>query len=122
MKQSSHGFTLIEVLVATVLLGIGIFALLGTSSSVSRMIGRGKMETRAAQVASRRMEILRLAANALPRCTDPQFASGGPSLSAGMTESWQVSAQGTARQVRVTVTYLTVQGARSAMLETRLAC
>jgi prepilin-type N-terminal cleavage/methylation domain-containing protein len=122
MKHSSLGFTLIEVLIAVVLLGIGIIALAGGSSSVTRMIGHGKVETRAAQTASRRMEILRLAGAELPRCTNPRFASGGPVLSGGMTESWQVPATGKVRQVSVTVTYLTVRGPRSARLETKLAC
>jgi hypothetical protein len=87
------------------------------------MIGRGKIETRAAQAASRRMETLRLAAYAtLPRCTDPGFASGGPILSGVMTESWLVPPTGRVRKVRVTVTYLTARGSREAMLETALTC
>ncbi len=105
MPLTSRGFTLIEVLVAIVLLTIGLVALVGSSSSVTRMIGRGKIETRAAQVAARRMETLRLLADASPlnstgkgpRCTDPEFTSGGPVLSGGMTESWQVSGTGTVR-------------------------
>ena len=122
MKNPSTGFTLIEVLIAIVILTIGIIALAGSSSSVTRMIGRGKIETRAAHAASRRMEILRLAANAPPRCTDPVFVSGGPVISGGMTESWQVPGTGTVRHVRVMVTYLTVRGPRTAILETRVAC
>jgi prepilin-type N-terminal cleavage/methylation domain-containing protein len=122
VNNPSRGFTLIEVLVAIVLLTIGIIALAGSSGSVARMIGRGKVETRAAQAATRRMEILRLAADAPPRCTDPGFASGGPVLSGGMAESWQVPGTGKVRHVRVTVTYLTVRGPREAMLETRVTC
>jgi prepilin-type N-terminal cleavage/methylation domain-containing protein len=122
VKNSTRGFTLIEVLVAIVVLTIGIMALAGSSGSVTRMIGRGKIETRAAQAATRRMEILRLAANVPPRCTDPGFTSGGPVISGGMSESWQMLGTGKVRHVRVTVTYLTVRGARSAILETRVAC
>lgn len=130
MKNPSKGFTLIEVLVAIVVLTIGIIALAGSSASVTRMIGRGKTETRAALAAARRMEILRLAADAPPlrsaqgrlRCTDSGFASGGPVISGGMSESWQVPGAGKVRHVRVTVTYLTVRGPRTAMLETRVAC
>jgi prepilin-type N-terminal cleavage/methylation domain-containing protein len=122
MKPTSPGFTLIEVLVAIVVLTVGIMALAGSSASVTRMIGRGKSETRAAQAATRRMEILRLAADVPPRCTDPKFASGGPFITAGMSESWQVPESGKVRHVRVTVTYLTVRGPRKAALETRVAC
>jgi prepilin-type N-terminal cleavage/methylation domain-containing protein len=123
MKHSPLGFTLIEVLVAVLVLGVGILALVGTSAGVTRMIGRGKIETRAAQAASSRMETLRLAADATsPRCSDPGFASGGPVLSGGMTESWVVPPAGKVRRVRVTVTYLTTRGTREAVLETALTC
>jgi prepilin-type N-terminal cleavage/methylation domain-containing protein len=122
VKNPTGGFTLIEVMVAIVVLTIGIMALVASSGSVTRMIGRGKVETRAAHAATRRMEILRLAAGVPPRCTDPGFRSGGPVISGGMSESWRVLDAGKVRHVRVTVTYLTVRGARSAMLETRLTC
>jgi prepilin-type N-terminal cleavage/methylation domain-containing protein len=123
MKHSPPGFTLIEVLVAVLVLGVGIIALVGTSAGVTRMIGRGKIETRAAQAASSRMETLRLAATAAsPRCSNPGFASGGPVLSGGMAESWIVPPTGTVRRIRVTVTYLTPRGTREAALETALTC
>ena len=123
MKHSRVAFTLIEVLVAVLVLGVGIIALVGTSAGVTRMIGRGKIETRAAQAASSRMETLRLAAYATsPRCSNPGFASGGPVLSGGMTELWVVPPTGKVRKVRVTVTYLTTRGAREAVLETALTC
>jgi len=123
MKHSRLGFTLTEVLVAVLVLGVGIVALVGTSATVTRMIGLGKVETRAAQAASRRMETLRLSAYATsPRCTDPGFASGGPVLSGAMTESWFVPPTGRVRKVRVTITYLTARGSREAMLETALTC
>ena len=123
MKHSLLGFTLAEVLVAVLVLGVGVVALVGTSATVTRMIGRGKVETRAALAASRRMETLRLAAYATsPRCTGSGFASGGPVLSGGMTESWLVPPTGRVRKVRVTVTYLTVRGSREATLETALTC
>jgi prepilin-type N-terminal cleavage/methylation domain-containing protein len=123
MKHSQLGFTLTEVLVALLVLGVGVVALVGNSATVTRMIGRGKVETRAALAASRRMEALRLAAYATsPRCTDSGFASGGPVLSGAMTESWLVPPTGRVRKVRVTVTYLTVRGSREATLETILTC
>ena len=123
MKHLRLGFTLTEVLVAVLVLGVGVVALVGTSGTVTRMIGRGKIETRAAQAASRRMETLRLAGYATsPRCTDPGFVSGGPVLSGGMTESWIVPLTGRVRKVRVTVTYLTTRGSREAILETALTC
>jgi prepilin-type N-terminal cleavage/methylation domain-containing protein len=119
----SAGHTLVEVLVAIVILGIGIVALASSSAMVTRMIGRGKAETYAAQAASRRVEMLRLAAySTSPRCGAPDFASGGPTIANGVTESWVVAPAGRVRHVQVTVTYLTVRGTRSAILETGIEC
>lgn len=123
MKHSSSGLTLVEVLIALIVLGVGILALAGSSSLITRMIGRGKSETHAALAASRRVEMLRSAAHSTsPRCTASSFASGGPTLVDGATESWVVPPGGARRRVRVTVTYLTVKGTRSAVLETEIEC
>jgi Tfp pilus assembly protein PilV len=123
VKPSSSGVTLVEVLIAVVMLGVGVVALAGSSSMVSRMIGRGKAETHAALAATRRMEMLRSAARSTtPQCTAPSFASGGPTLGDGLTERWVVPPTGVVRRVRVTVGYLTAQGSRSAVLETGIEC
>ena len=123
MQRLRSGMTLVEVLVALVVLCVGVLALSGSSSIITRMIGRGKSETHAAMAASQRMETLRLAARAgAARCTSPDFASGGPIIQDGLTQSWAVSPAGAVRRVRVTVTYLTVRGIRSAVLETAIAC
>jgi prepilin-type N-terminal cleavage/methylation domain-containing protein len=123
LRHSSSGFTLVEVLVALIVLGLGILALTGSSSLVTRMIGRGKVETQAAFAAARRVETLRLAAAATePRCISADFASGGPVSQGRLTESWTVAPSGPLRRVRVTVTYLTVRGSRSAVLESVIPC
>jgi prepilin-type N-terminal cleavage/methylation domain-containing protein len=123
VKRSRSGLTLVEVLVAVVVLAIGLVALAGGSGLVTRMIGRGKVETRAALAASRRMEAIRLAAySTTPRCTAPAFASGGPVIDGAVSESWVVPQAGQVRRVRVTVTYLTARGPRSASLETGIEC
>jgi prepilin-type N-terminal cleavage/methylation domain-containing protein len=123
MRRSQSGFTLTEVLVAILVLSVGLIPLVGTSAGVTRMIGRGSMETRAAQAASSRMEVLRLAADAAsPRCSDPGFSSGGPITSGSITESWLVPPVGTVRLIRVTVSYPTFRGPRAAVLETALTC
>jgi prepilin-type N-terminal cleavage/methylation domain-containing protein len=123
VPRPSSGFTLVEVLVAVVLLAVGILALTGSSAVINRMIGRGKVETQAAMAAARRMEELRLlAGSTTPRCTASEFASGGPALEGGLLASWAVPPAGALRRVRVEVTYLTLRGPRSAVLETSIAC
>jgi len=123
VTRSTSGITLVEVLIAIVMLSIGVLALAGSSAQVTRMIGRGKVETQAALRATRRVELLRaIAASTTPLCQAPSFSSGGPVVSGGLAESWTVSGFGSLRQVRVDVSYRTVYGARSAVLQTVLAC
>jgi prepilin-type N-terminal cleavage/methylation domain-containing protein len=123
MNHPRAGVTLVEIMVAVVVLAIGILALTGSSAMVTRMIGRGKVETHAALRASRRVELLRLAAGSTsPRCLSPNFGSGGPLRIDGLSESWIVASEGKVRRVRVTVSYLTLRGTRSAVLETGIDC
>ena len=123
MKQARAGFTLVEVLVAVVVLGIGIVALAGSAAMVTRMIGRGQMGTRAAQLASQRLELLRNAAyRTNPRCTDASFASGGPVTAQGVTETWVIQA-GTPRIITETVTYRTANGGtHNDVFTTKIGC
>src|SRR6185312_8189350 len=93
-KRSRAGFTIVEVLVAVTVLGVGITALVGSSAMVTRMIGRGQKATRAAQVASQRLEKLRLLAYSTnPKCTalaNGNAAAGTMGVS-GVSESWTVA-------------------------------
>jgi prepilin-type N-terminal cleavage/methylation domain-containing protein len=108
MKTDDSGMTLVEVLVALVVLSIGVLALTGSSAMINRMIGRGRVETHAALLAAGQMEKLRqAAASTVPRCASP---------------GWTVAPSGKVRRVRVTVSYLTIRGRRSAVLETGVEC
>jgi Tfp pilus assembly protein PilV len=57
--RNTGGFTIIEVIVAILVLTVGILALGGTSALVTRMIARGGRAALAASFASERMEVLR---------------------------------------------------------------
>jgi len=124
MKRATAGFTLVEVLVSVVVLGIGIIAMAGTSGMVARMIGRGQMATRAGQAATRKVEELRLAAySTSPRCTAGSFASGGPVVADRVTTSWVVAVNGKARPVTVTVSFKTTRGGtHTDVLNTLIEC
>jgi prepilin-type N-terminal cleavage/methylation domain-containing protein len=105
VTTNERGFTIVEVLVAVLVLSIGIVALVGSSALVTRMVGRGKTSTVAAQVAARRLEWLRsLAASSATPCTHAEFATGSTSdVEHGVTESWFVAAGNTSWTRRVTV-------------------
>jgi len=57
--RSERGFTIIEVIIAIIVLTAGILALGGTSALVTRMIARANRAALAASFANERMEILR---------------------------------------------------------------
>jgi prepilin-type N-terminal cleavage/methylation domain-containing protein len=122
-SSASAGFTLVEILIAIVVLSVGVLALTGTSATINRMIGRGRVETHAALLASNRIEQLRLAAGStVPRCASPAFSTGGPTWQDGLRQSWTVAPSGKLRRVHVTVWYLTLRGVRTAELESSIPC
>ncbi len=93
-------------------LGVGITALVGSSALTTRMVSRGQMSTRAAEVASGRLDSLRILAYATsPRCTHASFVAGSRSYGAlGVSESWTVTANGKSRLIREIVTYRAARG------------
>jgi prepilin-type N-terminal cleavage/methylation domain-containing protein len=122
-SQSPRGFTLIEVLVALVLLTVGVMAFVGTSALVSRMIGRGRGSTVAVQVATARLESLRrVAASTTPKCTSPRFVSDS-TTTAGVSERWVVdTAAGLLRRVSVILMYRDPRGSVRDTLRTIVLC
>jgi prepilin-type N-terminal cleavage/methylation domain-containing protein len=123
VKRSTAGFTIVEVLIAVVVLGIGVVAMAGSSALVTRMIGRGQRATRASQVAAQRLDALRLlASSTTPHCT--ALANGGPVTSPlGVTQTWTVAAGADTRTVTLTLTYRNAQGrTHSDVVTTIIGC
>ena len=121
MRQARAGFTIIEVLVAITILAVGVVALAGSSATVTRMIGRGKIDTRAAQLATQQAEVVRLTAySTTPRCT--ALANGGPDTTDNVMLSWTVAVTGTGRTVNVSAYYATGRGTRTEVLTTYIEC
>jgi len=116
-----QGFTIIEVLVAIVVLAIGIIALVGSSASSTRMIGRGRSATRTVQAATARMEILRADAyRTTPDCT--ALANGSDSASTGVVTTWTITGAGTPRTVRVISRYRVPGRLKADTLTTQIRC
>jgi prepilin-type N-terminal cleavage/methylation domain-containing protein len=89
--RTQRGFTLIEVMLAVVLLTVGVMALVGSSAMTARMIGRGKSSTLIGQRTSSRFDYLRqLAASTSPACTSPNFVAGD-STRYGVRETWTIT-------------------------------
>lgn len=120
-QQTEGGFTIVEVVVAIVILSIGVIALVGSSALVTRMVGQGRRTTQASQVATQRLETLRRQAFATtPPCTS--LAGGTAARPGRMSESWTVVANGSTRILRVIVTYPRTTGMVTDTLTTTIRC
>lgn len=123
MTRTRSGFSLVEVLVAVTILTVGVVAMAGSTATVTRMIGRGKIDTRAVQFATRRMEELRrIAYSTSPRCTSANLVNGAQAQNASITVSWTVEAIGTGRRLRVNAAYATPRGPRTQTLTSYVEC
>jgi type IV pilus modification protein PilV len=123
--NNRSGFTLIEVMVAMIILSVGVLGLISTSALVTRMISRGNITTKATQLAQTRLEILRQQAlSSTPTCST-LGSSGTATGPSGMSEAWTVTTPGgtaNLRQFSVTVTYPIARGTRTATLTTQIRC
>jgi prepilin-type N-terminal cleavage/methylation domain-containing protein len=123
LLPARHGFTLVELMVAIVVLTVGVLTLVGSSAMATRMIGRGGRGIEVAMVASGRTEQLRrLAAGSTPRCgglTDGTSRSVG-----GVVERWNIlgAAGDPAREVRLTLDYRVPAGPRTDTVTVSLDC
>jgi type IV pilus modification protein PilV len=61
-RRNQGGFTIIEILIAVVVLMVGVLGLVMTAALVTRMMGRANRAQMAANYASQRMEKMRTAA------------------------------------------------------------
>ena len=123
MRVGPKGFTLVEVLVATVVLATGILALAGTSALTSRMIGRGWLSTRVALTAAGRVDQLRRVAHStVPACAAPEWQDDS-SDAPGLAVSWQLlDAGGPARMVQLVVRSTRPGGVSSDTVVTGMLC
>jgi len=80
IKKSQGGFTIIEVIIAIIVLTVGVLGLVTTAALVTRMIARGQRSATAASFASRRLERMRAAG-----CVAAQRVNGQDTLYRGST-------------------------------------
>ena len=119
--KSQRGFTLVEILIAMVLLTVGLGGLVSTAALATRMIGRGQRSGVAAMFAARRLEQLRVTA-----CTAQ--AAGSDTLYRGGTwvaiNSWTFSNPGNSTwSISFTSTYKTAGAhTRTDKSETEISC
>ncbi len=80
-RHLSPGFTLVELLIATVVLAVGLLALTSAGAATVKLEGRGQRLSTIASLGETRLELLR--AN---RCA----ATSGGASSGGLDERWRL--------------------------------
>ena len=124
--RNERGFTIAEVLVAIVMLTVGVMALVGSSAAVTRMVGRGRNDTFVGQVATARIERLRvIAASTSPACTAGQWKtdSGTAGPNGKIREVWQIlDNTGNARRVLLILRYPTGRRLQVDTVRTTILC
>lgn len=119
--REQRGFTLIEVMIAIVVLTIGVTALVGSSAVVTRMIGQGKISTQAVQAVSQQLEQLRATAYATtPNCT--ALAAGSATTANGVATTWTITTNSELRIIRMIVNYPTTAGSDADTVSTIIRC
>jgi len=124
--KNERGFTIVEVIIAIIVLTVGLLGLVTSAALVTRMIGRGQRSAVAAQYAQRRLEMLRVTG-----CSSQ--ASGSEVLMRGSAPvdsiSWRFvkwSIPNTSAnnwQIVVRSTYPTARGQwRTDSTETQISC
>ncbi len=94
MSDRRAGFTIVEVLIAVIILAIGILALTSSAATITRMMTNGAFRTKSSAIAQARVEQLRSLANTTsPKCTDPGFTGGSRAVAGytGFSEKWGVT-------------------------------
>ena len=102
--RARRGFTLIEMIIAIIVMSIGVMALAGTAGYVATQMGGGRMQTIAATMSTKIADSL-----SARRC--PSLVNGSQTHR-GVTVTWTVTPASPARTVRVdqTVQYRVKRG------------
>lgn len=77
-QRNEGGFTILEIMIAVVILMVGVLGLVMTAGLTTRMMGRANRAQQAAAYASKRMEMMRASA-----CIPAQRSAGVDTLYRG---------------------------------------
>jgi prepilin-type N-terminal cleavage/methylation domain-containing protein len=124
-RHSRAGFTIIEVLIAIIMLSIGVLALASSSGTITRMMDDGRAKTDVAAVAQTVLDSLRFAAygSSWPACSTPSNGSSTNSPRTGFATSWAVTGDPTSQlNLKVVVAYRTGRGTRTDSVMTTIYC
>ena len=120
--KTERGFTIVEVIIAIIVLTVGLLGLVTTSALVTRMIARGQRSANGATFASKRLELLRVTGcRSQAAGKDTLYTQSGTAVA---TNSWAFTdATNKHWTILDTLRYQTSMGAwRTDILETQVSC
>jgi hypothetical protein len=116
--RARRGVTLIELIVASTILLLGLLSIVGISASVARSLGQARMENLAALAAQSRFEHF-----AGLTCDSLVLNSPTTVTTRNVTEKWVVvSGTNVTRQLYDTVTWVTGRTTRKVAFESLIPC
>ena len=113
-RRARHGFTVIEMIIAIMVMSIGIMGLAGTARYVAMQMGNGSTQTVAATVATKVADSL-----SARRCS---AIVGGTQTKRGVTITWTVADSSRTKWVTEQVQYKTKSGPKTLNYLTVIQC
>jgi prepilin-type N-terminal cleavage/methylation domain-containing protein len=121
MRPPRSGFTLLEVLIALLLVTVGLLGLAGTLGPIAALAGLGRAHDRVALALASRADSLRaLVRAAAPACTAPP--GGTLQHSDGVLERWSTTDLGGVVEVRIEAVVPALRRDLPDTLVTRMPC
>lgn len=112
--MNARGFSLIELMIAVMILTVGVLGVAGSARVVTQMTGSGARYGASAAVASSRFEQLRAA--------DCSTVASGSATTGRFAEKWTVTTAGMLRTVTLTITYNNGTKTRTDVFSTMISC
>jgi len=114
LTRPRRGFTVIEMIIAIIVMAIGVMGLAGTARYVAMQMGNGRTQTIAATFATKVADSL-----SARRCSS---IVGGTQTKRGVTITWTVADSTRTKWVTEQVQYKTKSGAKSLSYLTVIQC
>lgn len=112
--MNTKGFSLVELMVAMMILTVGVLGLAASARYVTSMTGQGGRYGGSSSVANARLEQL--------RATSCATLAAGSAETGKYSEAWTVTASGQLRTVTETVSYNNGRARRSDVFATTISC
>jgi len=114
LTRPRRGFTVIEMIIAIIVMAIGVMGLAGTARYVAMQMGNGRSQTIAATFATKVADSL-----SARRCSS---IVGGTQTKRGVTITWTVADSTKTKWVTESVQYRTKSGAKTVNYLTVIQC